>query len=401
MDKITYILICHFGLEKVLKAEVRRLGLLIIEVTDGEVKAVGNVKDIPRLNLMLRTSERVMIEVSNFTATTFEELFQGVLNSEIEKYVPVNGKFIITKANQDKNSILHSSRSTQSIVKKAMVERLKKIYNTDLLSENGEIYPFRVKFNKNNVSLRLDTTGVDSLHKRGYRKEAGLAPIEETLAAALILLTEYKGGVYLIDPFCGSGTFLIEAASIGHNICLSKDREFISRNFKNKLVGNNFEKVWEEAFNEVKEKELERHNKIVENGNDKGIRLIGFDIDKEVIRVAKENAKRAGVENLVSFVVGDVKDLKNNLKKEIGNVEFDDDIKGIIVTNPPYGERLEDKEKLPVLYKEIKKAFDAIAKVKKYVITGYEDYEKYLGKAEKNRKIYNGMIKSYFVEYVK
>lgn len=399
MDKVIYILICHFGLEKVLKAEVRRLGLEIIEVTDGEVKAVGNVKDIPRLNLMLRTSERVMIEVANFEATTFEELFQGTFNSKIEKYVPVNGKFIITKANQDKNSILHSSRSTQSIVKKAMVERLKKVYNTDLLSENGETYPFRVKFNKNIVSIRLDTTGTDSLHKRGYRKEAGLAPIEETLVAALISLTDYKGGTYLIDPFCGSGTFLIEAASIGHNICLSKDRDFISKSFKNHLVGNYFNKFWDEAYNEIKEKEEERHNKIVENGNDKGIRLIGFDIDKEVIKIAKENAKRAGVQDLIHFEVGDIKDLKDNINKVIIGIEFDDKDKGIIITNPPYGERLEEKENLPKLYKMMKKSFDDITNVKKYIITGYEDAEKYLGKANKNRKIYNGMIKSYFLEY--
>ena len=189
MDKFTFILICHFGLEKVLKSEVRKLGLEISEVTDGEVKAIGTLDDIPRLNFNLRTCERVMIEISTFKATEPDELLENARFCEIEKFVPVDGEFPITKANQDKNSVLKSSQANQKTVKRAFVDRLKKVYNTSVLTETRGKYPFRVKFNKNICSIRLDTTG-DSLHKRGYRIKSGRAPIEETLAAALVKLVE-------------------------------------------------------------------------------------------------------------------------------------------------------------------------------------------------------------------
>lgn len=397
MENITYILICHFGLEKVLKNEVRRLGLEVTNVTDGEIKALGNISDIPRLNFNLRTCERIMIEVASFKATTFEELFEGTQNCPIENYVPVDGAFPITKANQDKNSKLHSSTSIQSIVKKAMVERLKKVYKTNLLSEDKGKYPFRVKMYKDVASIRLDTTG-DSLHKRGYRVKAGIAPIEETLAASLIKLTGFadklkenrvadKNEDVLIDAFCGSGTIPIEAALIAANIPPSIDRAFVSETWTNILSKD----IWDSAKKEA----LDKVN--ADRKNEKNIRIFGFDIDPQMIRIAKENAVRAGVDKMIHFETLDVKDLAEaQVLRNMGDV-----CERIILSNPPYGERLEDKEKIVPIYKNLKSSFDKMKGFEMHIITSFEEAEKYIGKATKNRKIYNGMIKTYLYSYLK
>ncbi|MCQ2609995.1 MAG: class I SAM-dependent RNA methyltransferase, partial [Lachnospiraceae bacterium] len=343
MEKITYILICHFGLERVLKTEIRKLGLEIKEVTDGEIKVLGDIKDIPRLNFNLRTCERVMIEVGTFKATTFEELFQNVKALPIEKYVPAFGAFPITKVNQDKNSILHSSMSIQSITKKALVERLKDAYKTAFLSEDKGRYPFRVKFNKDIASIRLDTTG-DSLHKRGYRVKAGLAPIEETLAASLIKLTEYRYDSILIDPFCGSGTIPIEAAMIAGRLPVSIDRAFVSETWGDekdvgRITALLTKKVWDDA--KVEAKSIIDYDRI----KSKDIKIFGFDIDPDMIRIAKDNAMRAGVASMIHFETRSVKDFINaECLKDIIGKDMGDKVKKIILSNPPYGERLEDKE---------------------------------------------------------
>ena len=381
-DAINFILICHFGLEKVLKTEVRKLGLELGEGTDGEVRAIGTIADIPRLNFNLRTCERVMIELASFKALEPDELLNGAMNVDVERFVPVDGEFIITKANQDKNSILRSAQANQKTVKKAFVERLKKIYNTSILTENRGKYPFRVKFNKNICSIRLDTTG-DSLHKRGYRIKSGLAPIEETLAAALIKLTDFNNDKVLIDPFCGSGTIPIEAAMIASNIPPSVDRAFVSETWD--VIDKKF---WKDARVEA----LSNINQ--ERLNSKEIKIFGFDIDPTMIKIAKENAERADVLNMIHFETCPVKDFADSkCIKELNG--------GIILSNPPYGERLGDKESIIPIYKDLKNSYSRLNDFDMHVITSFDDATKYLGKETKNRKLYNGMIKTYLYSYVK
>ena len=381
MEKLTFILICHFGLEKVLKSEVKNLGLELTEGTDGEVRAIGAIADIPRLNFNLRTCERVMIEIASFKATEPDELLENARLCEIEKFVPVDGEFLVTKANQDKNSILRSSQANQKTVKRAFVDRLKKVYNTQVLTETRGKYPFRVKFNKNICSIRLDTTG-DSLHKRGYRIKAGLAPIEETLAAALIKLTEFSKDKVLIDPFCGSGTIPIEAAMIASNIPPSVDRAFVSETW-DVIAKEEWKKARIEALENINQERLAM----------KEIKIFGFDIDPNMIRIAKENAERADVADLIHFETCPVKDFWNlNCIKELDG--------GIVLSNPPYGERLEDRDTIVPIYKDLKEAYSKLKNFDMHVITSFEDTPKILGKETKNRKLYNGMIKTYLYSYI-
>lgn len=381
MDKLTFILICHFGLEKVLKSEIRKLGLEISEVTDGEVKAIGTIDDIPRLNFNLRTCERVMIEISTFKAVEPNELLENARLCEIEKFVPVDGEFLVTKANQDKNSALRSSQANQKTVKRAFVDRLKKVYNTSVLTETRGKYPFRVKFNKNICSIRLDTTG-DSLHKRGYRIKSGLAPIEETLAAALVKLAEFRKDSVLIDPFCGSGTIPIEAALIASNIPPSVDRAFVSETW-DVIPRDSWKKARAESLENINQERLGM----------KEIKIFGFDIDLQMIRIAKENAERADVGELIHFEACPVKDFWN--LDCVKNLEG-----GIILSNPPYGERLEDRESVVPIYKDLKFAYEKMKNFDMNIITSFEDATKILGKETKNRKLYNGMIKTYLYSYL-
>ena len=381
MDKLTFILICHFGLEKVLKSEIRKLGLEISEVTDGEVKAIGTIDDIPRLNFNLRTCERVMIEISTFKAVEPDELLENARLCEIEKFVPVDGEFLVTKANQDKNSALRSSQANQKTVKRAFVDRLKKVYNTSVLTETRGKYPFRVKFNKNICSIRLDTTG-DSLHKRGYRIKSGLAPIEETLAAALVKLTEFRKDTVFIDPFCGSGTIPIEAALIASNIPPSVDRAFVSETW-DVIPRDSWKKARAESLENINQERLAM----------KEIKIFGFDIDPQMIRIAKENAERADVGELIHFEACPVKDFWN--LDCVKNLES-----GIILSNPPYGERLEDRESVVPIYKDLKFAYEKMKNFDMNIITSFEDATKILGKETKNRKLYNGMIKTYLYSYL-
>ena len=386
-EELTFILICHFGLEKILKSEVRNLGFAITDVVDGEVKVKGTINDIPKLNYNLRTAERVMIEINSFKAMVPDELYENAKKCEIEKFVPINGEFPVTKANQDKNSVLKSSMANQKTVKKAFVERLKNIYKTDVLSEDKGKYPFRVKFNKNICSIRLDTTG-DSLHKRGYRIKAGLAPIEETLAAALIKLVEYKKGDILVDPFCGSGTIPIEAALITRNMPVSIDRAFVSETWD--IIDKS---IWKN------ERDI-AIKKIYKNDEDK-IKIYGFDIDSQMIKIANENAKRAGVDDIIHFEVCDIKDLASN--KIIKDIIDDEKLKlnkKIILTNPPYGVRLEDKDSVVSIYENLKKVYDELQCFDMNIITSFENMQKIFGKEHKNRKIYNGMIKTYIYSYL-
>ena len=371
----TYELIapCHFGLESVLKREIYDLGYDISSVEDGKVTFVGDSEAICRANINLRTTERILIKVGQFKAETFTELFDNTKALEWENYIPKNGKFWVTKANSV-NSKLFSSSDIQSIVKKAIVERLKEHYRIGWFEEDGDSYPIRVTIMKDIVTIALDTSG-DSLHKRGYRKLTGKAPVSETLAAAQIMLTPWNKDRILVDPFCGSGTFPIEAAMIGANIAPGMNREFTAEAWKHLLP----RKGWYDAVTEA--------NDLIRN--DVEMRIQGYDIDGEVIKVAMANAREAGVDHLIHFQQRPVSELRHPKKY------------GFIITNPPYGERLEEKEALPALYTDIGNAFRHLDSWSYYVLTSYEDAERYIGrKADKNRKIYNGMIKTYFYQFM-
>ena len=371
----TYELIapCHFGLEAVLKKEILDLGYEISQVEDGRVTFIGDDEAVCRANIFLRTAERVLLKAGCFKAETFEELFQGTRAIPWEEYIPEDGKFWVAKASSIKSK-LFSPSDIQSIMKKAMVERLKKHYGVTWFPENGASYPLRVFLYKDMVTVGIDTSG-DSLHKRGYRTLTSKAPITETLAAALIMLTPWNRDRILVDPFCGSGTFPIEAAMLAANMAPGMNRSFLSEEWRNLIK----RKCWYEAMDEA--------NELVDT--DIKVDIQGYDIDGDIVKAARSNAESAGVADMIHFQQRPVSALSHPKKY------------GFILTNPPYGERIEDKSNLPALYREIGERYAALDAWSMYLITSYEDAEKYIGrKADKNRKIYNGMIKTYFYQYL-
>ena len=373
LDRVELIAPCHFGLESVLKKEILELGYEIVSVEDGRITFAGDVEAIARANAFIRTAERIMLKCGSFKATTFDELFEGTKAIPWENILTRDAKFWVSKATSNK-SALFSPSDIQSIVKKAMVERMKQTYHVNWFTEEGASYPVRVFIFKDIVTLAIDTSGI-SLHKRGYRRLVGKAPISETLAAALIMLTPWHKDRVLVDPFCGSGTFPIEAAMIGANIAPGMDRDFTAAEWVK--IGN--KKMWYETIDEA-------HDMI---DNDVKMNIQGYDLDGDIVKCAMENARCAGVDKHIHFQQRDVKDLSNPKKY------------GFVMTNPPYGERLEEKEALPELYRTIGEAYRNLDSWSMFLITSYKDAEKYIGrKADKNRKIYNGMIKSYFYQFM-
>lgn len=373
MEKIELIAPCHFGLEAVLKREVQDLGYEISKVEDGRVSFFGDVAAICRANIFLRTAERVLLKVGEFKAVTFDELFEKTKRISWERYIPKDGKFWVTKAASVKSK-LFSPSDIQSIMKKAMVKRMQEFYKKEWFPESGAAYPVRVFLMKDQVTVCLDTTG-DSLHKRGYRQQAGKAPISETLAAALILLTPWHKDRILVDPFCGSGTFVIEAAMIAAQIAPGMNRSFTAEEWGNFIP----KQAWYQAVNEA--------NDLMDE--EVKVDIQGYDVDGDVVKVARKNAEEAGVDHLIHFQQRDVKDLSHPKKY------------GFVITNPPYGERLEEKEDLPAIYQAFGDSFKRLDSWSAYVITSYEETERYFGrKADKNRKIYNGMIKAYFYQFM-
>lgn len=373
MEKLEYIAPCHFGLEAVLKREITELGYEITAVEDGRVCFSGDEAAVCRANIFLRTAERILIKVGSFHAETFEELFQGTKALAWEAYIPENGKFWVAKAASIK-SRLFSPSDIQSIMKKAMVERLKGVYRTDWFKEDGAAFPIRVFLMKDEVTVGLDTTG-ESLHKRGYRKLTAKAPIAENLAAALIMLTPWKANRILVDPFCGSGTIPIEAAMMAAGIAPGMNRSFLAEEWGHRID----RKLWYRAADEADS----MMNTSVETD------IQGYDIDDEMVQIARANARLAGVEHLIHFQKRDVAALSHPKKY------------GFLITNPPYGERLEEKENLPALYHLLGERYAALDDWSMYLITAYEQAEKAIGrKADKNRKIYNGMMKTYFYQYM-
>lgn len=398
MHEFELIAPCHFGMESVLKNEIYDIGYEISSVEDGRVTFIGDAEAIVRANIMLRTAERILLKVGSFHAETFEELFQGTKALAWEDYLPKDAKFWVTKAASVKSK-LFSPSDIQSVMKKAMVSRMSQKYHIEQFPEDGASYPVRVFLKKDEVTAAIDTTG-ESLHKRGYRKALVKAPIAENLAAGLLMLTPWRPGRILVDPFCGSGTFPIEAAMISANIAPGMHRHFTSETWTNLIP----ESYWEDAREEARE--------AIDLSCDTDIQ--GYDIDPAAIAAARENARLAGVEKLIHFQVRPVQALSHPKKY------------GFIITNPPYGERLrssrgggtaypvgahpsdfsdgagdvtdaESKEELAAIYKALGDRYKALDAWSMYVITAWEDAEKRLGlKAAKNRKIYNGMLKTYF-----
>ena len=373
MSKIELVAPCHFGLEAVLKKEILDLGYEIVCVEDGRVTFAGDEDAICRANIFLRTAERILLKVGQLHAVTFDELFEGIKALPWENYIPSDGKFWVAKASSVKSK-LFSPSDIQSIVKKAIVERLKGVYSLQWFPETGAEYPIRISFMKDEAVVCLDTTGL-SLHKRGYRTMVSKAPIKETLAAALLMLTPWHKDRILVDPFCGSGTFPIEAAMMAANIAPGMNRSFTAEKWTN-FVGR---KYWYGAIDEA--------NDLVDDQIETDIQ--GYDIDGDIIKAARQNAREAGVDHLIHFQQRPLSELSHPKKY------------GFIVSNPPYGERLEEKSHLPALYTEIGDRFRELDSWSMYLITSYEDAEKYIGKkADKNRKIYNGMLKTYYYQFL-
>ncbi|SEU08088.1 THUMP domain-containing class I SAM-dependent RNA methyltransferase [Lacrimispora sphenoides] len=364
---------CHFGMEAVLKREITDLGYDIASVEDGRVTFIGDDEAICRGNVFLRTAERVLLKVGSFHAESFEELFQGTKAICWEDFIPQDGKFWVAKASSIKSK-LFSPSDIQSIMKKAMVERLKGAYGVEWFPETGSSYPLRVFLHKDEVTVGIDTTG-DSLHKRGYRTLTSKAPITETLAAALIMLTPWNKDRILVDPFCGSGTFVIEAAMMAANMAPGMNRSFLSEDWKNLIP----RKCWYETMDEA--------NDLLDS--DVKVDIQGYDIDGEIVKAARANAESAGVDHMIHFQQRPLTALSHPKKY------------GFIITNPPYGERIEEKKNLPELYRQIGERYKALDAWSLYMITAYEEAEKYIGrKADKNRKIYNGMMKTYFYQFM-
>lgn len=373
MAKYELIAPCHFGLEAVLKNEIYDLGYDISKVEDGRVTFWGDEEAICRANIFLRTAERILIKVGSFQAKTYDELFEETKALPWEKFIPKNGKFWVAKAASIK-SALFSPSDIQSIMKKAMVESLKKNYGVSWFEEDGDHFPVRVFLMKDEVTVGLDTTG-ESLHRRGYRKLVAKAPIAENLAAALIMLTPWNKDRILVDPFCGSGTIPIEAAMIAAGIAPGMNRSFLSEAWGHLIP----KKCWYEAMDEAQDGV----------NMDVKVDIQAYDIDEEMVRIARENAKLAGVESLIHFQKRSVEQLSHPKKY------------GFIITNPPYGERLEEKEDLVPLYSIIGDRYKKLDSWSMFLISAYENAERDLGlKANKNRKIYNGMMKTYFYQFL-
>lgn len=373
MRKFELIAPCHFGMESILKREIIDLGYDITEVADGRVTFYGDEEAVCRGNVFLRTAERILIKIGSFHAETFEELFQGTKALTWEDYIPVDGKFWVAKAASVKSK-LFSPSDIQSIMKKAMVERMKEVYKKNWFDEDGDSFPIRVFLMKDEVTVGLDTTG-ESLHKRGYRKLTAKAPIAENLAAAMIMLTPWNKDRILVDPFCGSGTIPIEAAMMAANIAPGMNRSFTAETWNHIIEKRN----WYDCLDEARE--------LVDLNIDTDIQ--GYDIDDEMVTIARENAKLAGVEKLIHFQRRGVEQLSHPKKY------------GFIITNPPYGERLQDRNEMPALYRTIGERYANLDSWSMYLITAYDKAENDIGrKADKNRKIYNGMMKTYYYQFL-
>lgn len=367
--KYNLIATATFGIESVVAQELKNLGYENLKIENGRVEFSGTEEDIVKCNLWLRSADRVLIKVNEFKAESFEELFQGTSAFKWGDFIPKNGKMHVN--GKSVRSMLHSVPDCQSIVKKAIVEAMKKRYRTDWFEEDGPVYKIEVGILKDIVTLTIDTSG-PGLHKRGYRGLAGEAPIKETLAAAMVLLSKWEPSRVFADPFCGSGTIVIEAAMIGKNIAPGLKRSFASEEW-----GNIPKKLWEDG-RAAAESQM----------NDADFRILASDINSSVLVTARENAAKAGVEDYIAFQKLPVAEFSSKKKY------------GCIISNPPYGERIGELKEVERLYKEMGKVFAELDSWSYFIITSHLEFQKLFGKrATKNRKLYNGRIQCYFYEY--
>lgn len=388
-----YLCPCHFGLEAVLKRELAGLGLTVTRVEDGRVFFEGEPLAAARANVFLRTAERVQLVMGEFDATTFDELFEGVKALAWDEILPVDANFFVSKAYSVKSK-LFSPSDIQRITGKAVVEAMKRKHRLTIFPKSGASFPIRIAIIKDRVTVSIDTSG-ESLHKRGYRRMRSAAPISETLAAAIIMLTPWREDRILVDPFCGCGTIPIEAAMIGRNIAPGVSRSFAGESYPFITAS-----MWANAREEAKSLAVPNRKMSIE----------GYDIDSEIVAAARQNAAAAGVLDTIHFQARDMRALSSSHQY------------GFIITNPPYGERLSpttagsdikgtksaaktvmtdaDIKELPALYKDMGEVFGKLKNWSYFFVTSYDKAQESFGrKADKNRKIYNGMIKTYLYEY--
>ncbi len=361
---------CAAGIESIVGNELKHLGYKV-NVENGRVRFDGDVADIAKTNLWLRTADRIKIVVGEFTAKTFEELFQSVESLNWEDFLPLDAEFPV--AGKSQKSTLHNVPSVQAITKKAIVTKMSTVYHRRTkLPETGALYPIEVAINKDKVLITLDTTG-SSLFKRGYRVNKGGAPLKENMAAALVLLARWYPEMPFVDPVCGSGTIPIEAALIGCNIAPGLKRNFAFED-------------WDWVDKDIIKQAREQAQAAIKKDID--LDISGYDIDGSMIEIAKENAVQAGVQDIVNFKQMAVKDFKT------------DKINGVIVANPPYGERLSDKEHVHQLYQQMGKLYQPLTSWSKYILTSDLQFEQFYGtKATKRRKLYNGSLRTDFFQY--
>lgn len=370
MEEIELIATSTFGLEAVVKKELMDLGYKDLKVENGKVTFKANEKDIATTNLWLRSADRVLLKMGEFKATSFEELFEKTKTLPWDEWITEDGEF--TVEGKSVNSQLYSISDCQAIVKKAVVEKLKTKYNREWFEETGAKFTIEVSLLKDMATLTIDTSG-PGLHKRGYRVSSVEAPLKETLAAALVQLSYWNKDRFLLDPFCGSGTIPIEAAMIGRNMAPGLNRNFASEEWPRVK-----KKYWQEARREAWEL-MDRDTKL---------NILACDIDKKAIKAAKENAESIGLEEDINFVVKDMRDLK----------VYDE--YGVIITNPPYGERIGERDYVNKLYRDMGRRFKQLDTYSIYVLTSNENFENlYGGKAHRKRKLYNGRIKVDYYQY--
>ncbi len=372
MESINMVAPCLFGVEGILADELKRFGIKNVQVENGRVLFSGDFAALARVNINSRYAERVLINMGQFRATSFEELFQGVKSIEWENYIgrqdafPVNGHSL--------NSALFSIPDCQSIIKKAIVERLKSKYNISWFEETGSVYKIRFSIMKDEVIMMIDTSG-DGLHKRGYRRNSNDAPLKETLAAALCDTARIYPDTHLFDPFCGSGTILIEAALHATHTAPGLNRFF---------AAERFDAIPDSVWRQERTAAMDAIKKNIE------FSAVGYDVDPACVELTLQNAKKAGVEKYVKAYIGDVKDYKIGEGRQL------------LITNPPYGERLLDVAAAEQLYKTMGQVFEKSDGKKYYVISPHDEFEKFFGRqADKRRKFYNGMIKCQLFMYFK
>jgi len=370
MDKIQLIAPTLFGIEAVAAREIKRLGYGDVMVEDGRVTFASDIAGICKANLWLRTAERVLVKVGDFSATTFDELFENTKALPWDQWIPQNAAFPVK--GHSLKSKLFSVPDCQAIIKKAVVEKLKKKYKKNWFEEKGPIYRIQFSIMKDRATLMIDASG-DGLHKRGYRAISNEAPLRETLAAAMVQLSGWRCDRPLLDPFCGSGTIPIEAALIGANIAPGTDREFAAEKWPSIP-----KKFWWDARKEAHESRIK----------DVELHIYGSDIDEKAVKLSKDNAGKANVDKYITFE-----------KKDVRTITPPGDY-GCIICNPPYGERLGELKEVESLYREIGIIFKRLDAWSYYILTSHEGFERLFGrKADKNRKLYNGMIKCYYYQY--